>query len=758
MAPFHRIPGLDPSVFLSLYLSSLDQIREIAYNRPWFNMSEKYKILRSAEKHVLSGKVASAIREYQKLLTKEPDEPTLLNTVGDLLLRHNSREEALGYFSRAAEVYLRSGFLVKAIAVFKKIYSLNPSDTAINEKLADLYQRQGLVYEAVKHLSQLVQYYELQNDLSQASLYLERVVEMNPGDPSLQVHLAENLQKRQETAGAFQHYQSAAGLYLNTEQYEDAFQTAQRAIDIDSTDDRMLDTFVSAALRTNRGDLVKALLESQIQKTGQRVPYEIFLAQILEEEGDRVGAYARFAQIEPIAFGDSRVREGLARTAPVEELLAGSAKGAEARPTPAPGAPQTVSFEPAASGSGLFDADIGSGLFAEPAAQGSGVFELDLAKGTEDWMGGAAAPTAAPADAQSDSMFEVSGLGEVSSFASTPDARTETGTAGIFDIAGGDTMPADFLWKPPALEPITEEEEEEEVFEEPAAEELPQTELDESPIESLDEALQEADFYLKLGFREEAKKLLERLLHTYPRDERVRRRAEKVMSIPPELEEAEPAPLQLISPEELEIDLGQEMDPELFKPEGPAAPIDLHKLSDEGEQSDEEAGFDLEVDSALDSLFTGDGSEAPIEEVLRYDVASSSSGDEAANPKVHYDLGLAYKEMGLIEDAIQEFQAAVQLLVDPANNPQKILCYSMLANSFLQTGRYSDAMQCAEEGLRVPGQKEFEWKALKYDLCTAQAKQGDNEQAVNGFQEILARDPNYRDVKQRVEHLLQAHG
>ncbi len=722
-------------------------------------MSEKYKILRSAEKHVLSGKVASAIREYQKLLTKEPDEPTLLNTVGDLLLRHNSREEALGYFSRAAEVYLRSGFLVKAIAVFKKIYSLNPSDTAINEKLADLYQRQGLVYEAVKHLNQLVQYYELQNDLTQAAVYLERVVEMNPGDPSLQVHLAENLQKRKEVAGAFEHFQSAAGLYLNSEQYEDAFQTAQRAIDIDSTDDRMLDTFVNAALRTNRGDLVKALLESLIQKTGQRVPYEIFLGQILEEEGDRAGAYAKYAQIEPIAFGDSRVREGLARTAPAEEPLAGMAKGPEARPTPVPGGgpPQAVSFEPAASGSGVFGGDIGSGLFAEPAGEGSGVFELDLSKGTEDWMGDAAASTAAAADAQSDSMFEISSLGDMSSFSSTPEVQTETGTAGIFDVSGGDSMPADFLWKPPALEPITEEEEEEEVFEEPSAAELPQAELDESPIESLDEALQEADFYLKLGFREEAKKLLERLLHTYPRDERVRRRAEKVMSIPPELEEAEPAPLQLISPDELDIDLGLETGPELFKPEGPAAPIEIHKL-DEGEQPDEEAGFDLEVDSALDSLFTGDGGEAPVEEVLRYDVASSSTGDEAANPKVHYDLGLAYKEMGLLEDAIQEFQAAVQLLVDPATNPQKILCYSMLANSFLQTGRYSDAMQCAEEGLRIPGQKEFEWKALKYDLCTAQAKQGDNEQAVNGFQEILARDPNYRDVKQRVEQLLQAHG
>lgn len=722
-------------------------------------MSEKYKILRSAEKHVLSGKVASAIREYQKLLAKEPDEPTLLNTVGDLLLRNNSRDEALGYFSRAAEVYLRSGFLVKAIAVFKKIYSLNPSDCSINEKLADLYQKQGLVYEAVKHLNQLVQFYELQNDLAQASLYLERVVALSPSDPAVQVHLAETLIKRKETAGAFQHFQSAAGLYLNAEQYEEAFQTAQHAVDIDPTDDRMLDTFVSSALKTSRGDLVKGLLESMIEKTGQRVPYEIFLAQILEEEGDKIGAYAKYAQLEPVAFGDSRVREGLARTSPAEEPLAALSRGTETRPSTVPGGPPSTAFEPTASGSGLFaGAEQGSGLFAESGDQagGSGVFELDLTKGTEDWMGeGAAAPPAESAEAEGDSIFQLSDISDISTAAA---GAPESTTAGIFDMSARDALPSDFLWKPPAIEPITEEEEEEEAFEEPTSEEAPQAELDESPIESLDEALQEADFYLKLGFREEAKKLLERLLHTYPRDERVRRRAEKVMSIPPELEEAEPAPLQLISPEELELDLGLESGADFFKPEGPAAPVEIHKLSDDGGQLDEEAGFDLEVDSALDSLFTGDTDEAPIEEVLRYDVASSSTGDETANPKVHYDLGLAYKEMGLIEDAIQEFQAAVQLLVDPANNPQKILCYSMLANSFLQTGRYRDAMECAEEGLRIPGQKEFEWKALKYDLCTAQAKQGDDEQAVSGFQEILARDPSYRDVRQRVEQLLRAHG
>ena len=170
-----------------------------------------------------------------------------------------------------------------------------------------------------------------------------------------------------------------------------------------------------------------------------------------------------------------------------------------------------------------------------------------------------------------------------------------------------------------------------------------------------------------------------------------------------------------------------------------------------------EPEFDDEVDSALDTLFSGDAlDEAPaIEEVLRYDVAATSGADETSNPKVHYDLGLAYKEMGLIEDAVQEFQTAVQLLNNPMYNPQRILCCSMLANSLLQLGRYPEANRWAEEGLKIPGKKEFEWKALKYDWASALERQAKYSEALNGFREILDRDPEYRDVIQRIDNLLR---
>ncbi len=866
-------------------------------------MSEKYKVLRNAEKYVVTGKFAQAVKEYQKLLTKEPDEPTLLNTVGDLLLRQNSRDEALEYFRRAADVYLRNGFLVKSIAVYKKIYQFNPAEPLVNENLADLYQRQGLIYEASRHLKILIHHHSEGGNVDQASLYLQRLAQLSPNSPETQVELAEILEKRHDEAGAFQHYQAAAGLYLQNESPSQAYETAQKAIEIDPTDDRTVELYVTGGLKSGHKEDVRKTLKDLIETTGQRLPYEIFLAHILEEEGDRSGAHAKYLELEPLAYTDSRIRDGLARTLP---------QSAAAEPEVAETSAQPFTFD-------------------EPRAH---LREVRPAR--TDWPQGGGERF----EEQRDPLFDA----QRSSMTSDPAfaGMTSQASSPLFSPQAP-TAPTEFPWQSPEAPPA--EEEEEESFEE---EEAP-VEVEVTPIESLDEALQEADFYLKLGFREEAKKLLERLLHTYPRDERVRRRAEKVMTIPPEFDVA-PEPVELFPAEEVEepkraaklkkvqpVDrapaapspleqkpeeaaedalfadflkpkpeaepalpssalFGESLEAEAAQPDQPrvsapetqatsgvfttqdlpweaegdlgvstfdldletgeislespvakpaeqmagAAAVQPPEASGEeiplldldfGEEAvveeekppvepvpqAEPAGktlrvgelpdlarlaefektaapfgkpgrsatpksvpqaadlipleeldeaptarpeitapeFDEEVDSALDGLFSGEPLEEAPEEVLRYDVAATGSSDEATNPKVHYDLGLAYKEMGLVEDAVQEFQTAAQMLKSPIYNPQRILCCSMLANSLLQLGHYGEAHRWAEEGLRIPGKKEFEWKALKYDSASALERQGKHPEALEAFREILDRDPEYRDVLTRIDNLLR---
>jgi hypothetical protein len=121
---------------------------------------------------------------------------------------------------------------------------------------------------------------------------------------------------------------------------------------------------------------------------------------------------------------------------------------------------------------------------------------------------------------------------------------------------------------------------------------------------SLEECLEEADFYLKLGYKDDALRLLEKLLAEFPDEERVVTRARK-------------------------------------------AGLDVGDVSDEVAVSSDGKGrlddFDSEMESALDSLFVeGTGKPAEAEEVLRYDI-TGSAGQDGQNPEVHYDLGLAYK-------------------------------------------------------------------------------------------------------------------
>ena len=109
---------------------------------------QKAKALQEAEKSVAQGKIAQAIRQYQEILEKDPADVSMLNTVGDLYIRDRNVTEGLKQFHRLAEAYTRDGFIVKAIAIYRKISKLDQNTADPLLKLAELYQLQGLSREA----------------------------------------------------------------------------------------------------------------------------------------------------------------------------------------------------------------------------------------------------------------------------------------------------------------------------------------------------------------------------------------------------------------------------------------------------------------------------------------------------------------------------------------------------------------------------------------------------------------------------------
>jgi pilus assembly protein FimV len=117
-----------------------------------------------------------------------------------------------------------------------------------------------------------------------------------------------------------------------------------------------------------------------------------------------------------------------------------------------------------------------------------------------------------------------------------------------------------------------------------------------------------------------------------------------------------------------------------------------------------------------------------------------------------YNLGIAYKEMGLIDEAIAEFQLA-------AKDEARILeCSSMLGICFMEKGMPKLAVKWFEKGLAAPRRSEDEYAALRYDLAQAHEAAGETDRALGLYTELYGQDANFRDVASKVRELRAARG
>jgi pilus assembly protein FimV len=115
-----------------------------------------------------------------------------------------------------------------------------------------------------------------------------------------------------------------------------------------------------------------------------------------------------------------------------------------------------------------------------------------------------------------------------------------------------------------------------------------------------------------------------------------------------------------------------------------------------------------------------------------------------------YNLGIAYKEMGLIDEAIAEFQLA-------AKDENRLLeCSSMLGICFLEKGMAKLAVKWFEKGLTAPDRSEEEYQGLRYDLASALEAAGDTDKALHVFTDLYGQDANFRDVATKVRDLRAA--
>jgi tetratricopeptide (TPR) repeat protein len=121
--------------------------------------------------------------------------------------------------------------------------------------------------------------------------------------------------------------------------------------------------------------------------------------------------------------------------------------------------------------------------------------------------------------------------------------------------------------------------------------------------------------------------------------------------------------------------------------------------------------------------------------------------------ETHYNLGVAYKEMGLWDEAVEQFQKAIELTAPADGTPRYLECCNMLGHSLLEKGIPRAAVIWFKKALALPRLSDDESQALRYDLGAAYEQAGDIDRAIDTFSEVYGVDVSYRGVAERLREL-----
>jgi pilus assembly protein FimV len=256
------------------------------------------------------------------------------------------------------------------------------------------------------------------------------------------------------------------------------------------------------------------------------------------------------------------------------------------------------------------------------------------------------------------------------------------------------------------------------------AEPVELVELSQELLEPPPEQLAELDFLLEQGLAEQAKDTYQRLAASFPESVALAERAQKLA----ELAAAPVAPVEhsaeeLFAEEQGFFNLAAELEKELAE----------------------------EEEKQLVAEARGEGAqEESIEELFRQfqkGVAEQLGEEDYAT---HFDLGLAYREMGLLDEAIGEFQQA-------AKAPELFLdATTLIGACYMDKGLPEEAAFWYEKALATPELPAESQLGLRYELARALEAAGNLQAALAHYAGVLAVSPTYRDVVERVTRLRTA--
>ena len=725
--------------------------------------------MRNAERFLSQGKIRSAISEYEKVVENDPRDYSTLNTLGDLYVKNNEAGEAVACYTKVAEHFSKQGFAQKAIAIYNKISRLKPNSADVSEKLAKLYQMKGSFAEARSHYVMLAEQYQRRGQKAEALEIWKQIAQLDPNNTEVYLKIADFCAQdgnKEEAAKAF----TEAGMRLSSQnRLEEALTAFQNALEIRQYDLTALNGLVTTQVKLGYSDEAAKSLENILEKQ----PYNRDILYLLVDcyldannPAEAEKAVIRLVEQEPANYPkflqlvevytknndlDSAVRilsmssEHLLVGGKHEEFLHWTNEILARNPEQIEALRLLVRYY----GWQRDESELKKALerFAEIARLKESVedehhalsqlimilpHESSYAKRLQEIKSQIGDIAEVTADfnlplAESAAMFE--GFEVLPTDASGQAEELEDYSQYTTEIGSGEAEEA-FIYDESAFNgngsgngigdfAIVSEN-----FEAQADETESNTgKLKLSDEMRLAQEIESVQFYVTQGYFELAVKTLNALEDEFGARPEFAVLRGQMNTLPQDFAAEENAP-QIPADEVLS-------QTKTFSFEDFAETVE--KPEPQAKQNGESFDF-------LDDF----RSELGLEE---------SAPEDDGDYETHYHMAIAYKEMGLMEESIREFQDAVNMVRADDGTRRFFQCCNLLGHCFMEQGMPNLALLWYRRALETPNLTDEERQALLYETASAYEMGGETPKAVECFEQIYAVNVDYRDVSSRLEQL-----
>ncbi len=650
-------------------------------------MAKVDQIRAKAAEYFQKGDFAKAVSEYKKVLDLEPGNASTYNFIGDAYVKLSNVGEAVSSYLEAVRGYSNDALYNNAIAVCKKILRVNKDDPEVYKTLGDLYIQQGLVNEAITNLLEYAERKIKQGKADEAFPIYHQIVEINPQNLAVRSKLAEMYLTQKKIPEAIEEFSQLAKTYRDQ----------GRMIEAES---------LEAKVRGMKGEAAPAQAapeaevkpDSIIEELSQQRPETPAQKQTTPElvidkepEPPREEEAAKQDWATNIELGDLLVEIGS-----TQEAL--------------------DQYHTAANGY-MNDGNVGKSVEVYKKIANLQPLELRSRQKLVE--------IALQNNQQDDLIEAYLGLAEC---LHRRELR-EQAAAVYQKVLEMDPVNESALESLSLLLPEMPE----------GAFEMPGMEIHQEPA-SPQEAVPDISFIQPTAPQFEEQPQAQEPAAWQPEP--------APAEAPPAWEAPQPEPENAQPESFMHHGEPQPEEPQFHgQPAEPPASDDVHwgrEIVEGGRQSR------VKFSVADEEPATAPGAQEEflsLQDILAEFKEGVYQSINQEDFQGHYDLGIAYKEMGLVEEAIAEFQIASK------GEKERLKSFEMLGICFLDRGEPKFAVKQLERGLSTPGYSDEDYIGLRYNLAQAYELTGEIPSAIKTLEDIYTTDVNFRDVGQRLQSL-----